>query len=93
LSEREEAEASRFEGGLLDGVASTPFPVVGAERTDTEESSVELFDSHDIPTVDNIDLVAGRVAMVSVLRGAEGNFGVKGTADELLPDLLRPGGP
>jgi hypothetical protein len=93
LSEREEAEASRFEGGLLDGVASTPFPVVGAERTDTEESSVELFDSHDIPTVDDIDLVAGRVAMVSVLRGAEGNFGVKGTADALLPDLLRPGGP
>jgi hypothetical protein len=93
MSEREEEEASRFESGLLDGITSTPFPVVGAERTDTEESSVELFDSHGIPTVDDIDLVAGRVAMISVLRGAEGNFGVKESADELLPDLLRPGGP
>ena len=93
LDGREAEAASRLEDGLLDGVASTPFPVVGAERTDTEESSVELFDSHDIPTVDDIDLVAGRLAVVSVLRGAEGNFGVKGTADELLPDLLRPGGP
>ncbi len=93
LGEREAEEASRLEDGVLDGVASTAFPVVGAERTDTEESSVELFDSHDIPTVDDINLVAGRVALVSVLLGAEGNFGVKDSADQLLPDLLRPGGP
>jgi len=87
--EREAGE--RLESGLLDGVRDAGVPVVAVERSDSEESSVPLFDSHDIPTVDDLDLVSGRVAMVFVLRGAEGNFGVKDTADQLLPDLLVPG--
>jgi hypothetical protein len=87
-AEREAAE--RLESGLLDGVRDAGVPVVAVERSDSEESSVSLFESHDIPTVDNLDLVSGRVAMVFVLGGAEGNFGVKETADQLLPDLLVP---
>lgn len=87
-----EAEAiERLEAGLLDGVSEAGRPTVAVERSDTEESSIGLFASHDIPTVDHLDLVAGRVAAVSVLLGAEGNFGVRETADELLPDLLRLG--
>jgi hypothetical protein len=97
LDERDAEATARLEDGILEGIRSTRLPAVGAEQTDTEESSVELFDSHDIPSVDNLDLIAGRVAMVSVLLGADGNFGIKDTADELLPDLLRPpagaGGP
>ena len=45
---------------------------------------------HHLSTVDNLDFVSGQVAMVFALVGAEGNFGVKGTADRLLPDLLTP---
>jgi hypothetical protein len=81
-----------FEDGLLDGIRGAGRPVVGVERTDAERSSIEFFSSHDISTVDDVDLVAGRVALVSVLLGAEGSFGVKDTADELLPDLIRPAG-
>jgi hypothetical protein len=40
-------------------------------------------------TVDAVDLVAGRVALVYALRGAQGNFGVGENADELVPALLR----
>jgi Copper transport outer membrane protein, MctB len=92
LDDRDAEATERLEDGILQGVRGTRLPAVGAEQTDTEESSIELFDSHDIPTVDNIDRIAGRVALVSVLLGAEGNFGVKDTADELLPDLLPPEG-
>lgn len=92
LGEREAEATDLLEDGLLEGVRSTRLPAVGVEQTDTEDSSIDLFDSHDIPTVDDLDLVAGRLAMVSVLLGAEGNFGVKETADELLPDLLGPVG-
>ena len=89
--EPDDAEVNEaFEDGLLDGIRDAGRPVVGVERTDAERSSIELFDSRDISTVDDIDLVAGRVALVSVLLGAEGSFGVKDTADELLPDLIRP---
>jgi Copper transport outer membrane protein, MctB len=90
LNERDTEATARLENGLLEGISDAGLPVVGVEQNDTEESSVELFDSHDIPTVDSVDFVAGRVAMVAVLLGAEGNFGVKETADELLPDLLSP---
>ena len=38
------------------------------------------------------DLVAGRLATVFALLGAEGSFGVKGSADRLLPDLLAANG-
>jgi Copper transport outer membrane protein, MctB len=88
LGRREKAATARLESGLLEGIRSTRLPSVAVERSDDPESSIELFDTHGIATVDSVDLVSGRLAMVTVLLGAEGNFGVKDTADELLPDLL-----
>lgn len=85
--EREAIEA--LESGILDGIVASGAAAVGVERSDDEASSVELFDSFGIPTVDDVDLVAGRVAMVMALEGAEGNYGVKPSADRLLPDLLQ----
>jgi hypothetical protein len=49
---------------------------------------VGYFESRDISTVDDVDLVAGQVASVYALAGAEGNFGVSGNADSLLPEPL-----
>lgn len=40
--------------------------------------------------MDSIDLYSGRVAFVSTLRGAQGAFGIKETAGQLLPDPLAP---
>ena len=89
----DEAEATEaVEAGLLDGVAQAEPAAVGIERSDDEESSVSLFDDHGISTSDSIDLVAGQVAAVFVLLGADGNFGTKDSADQLLPDLLVPSG-
>src|SRR5215210_2181587 len=81
----------RLEAGLLDGVGSTGLRAVGVERTDTEHTSITTFDAADLASVDNLDQIAGRVALVFALLGAEGSFGEKDTADQLLPDLLRPG--
>lgn len=93
LSDEDQAATDLFEAGLLDGIASAGAPVVGVEQSDTEPSSVALFDSHDIATSDSVDLISGRVAAVFVLLGADGNFGTKDSADQLLPDLLPPAGP
>jgi len=79
-----------LEGGLLDGLASTGLPVVGVERTDTAPSSVGLFSSHGLASVDDLDLTAGQVALAYALRGSQGSFGVKSTADRLLPALHGP---
>jgi hypothetical protein len=40
--------------------------------------------------VDSIDLTSGRVALSYALDGVEGDYGIKPSADRLLPDLRRP---
>jgi hypothetical protein len=82
--------AGRIESGMVQGIAGTHTPAVGVESSGAEPSSVSFFAGNDLTSVDDVDLVAGRLATVFALLGAEGNFGVKGSADRLLPDLLAP---
>jgi hypothetical protein len=82
--------AGELESGLMGGIVATRAPAVGVEDSGAETSSVSFFQSNDITSVDDVDLVAGRLALVFSLLGAEGSFGVKGSADRLLPDLLAP---
>jgi Copper transport outer membrane protein, MctB len=82
--------AGRIESGLASGITATHTPAVGVESTVTEPSSISFFGANDLSSVDDIDLVAGRLATVFALLGAEGSFGVKGSADRLLPDLIAP---
>lgn len=84
------ASTGRLEAGLAEGIAATRVPAVGVETTNAESSSVSFFQAADLSSVDDVDLVAGHVATVFALLGAEGSFGVKGSADRLLPDLLAP---
>lgn len=84
------AATGRVESGLAGGAAATRAPVVGVETSETDQSSVSFFQGNEMSSVDDVDLVAGRLATVLALLGAEGSFGVKGSADSLLPDLLSP---
>jgi hypothetical protein len=96
LEGEDRSETSTLEAGILDAATATRFPVVGVEREDTEPSSIGFLSSHGLATVDDLDQVAGRVALVFALLGAEGDFGTRDTADRLLPDLLtalQPVGP
>jgi hypothetical protein len=87
------AEATdHLEQGILAGLLATDRPVVGVEQTSTDPSTIGFFTSGGTSTVDDVDRTAGRVALVYALAGATGNFGVKDSADSLLPDLLTPSG-
>ena len=79
---------ARFEDGLLDGIRDTGRPAVGVELRTTEPSTIAAFESHDITSSDSLDLTSGKIAAVFALLGAEGNFGVKESADALLPDVV-----
>lgn len=87
----QQAKANQLEAALMGGMTATRTPVVGVETTTTEPSSVSFFQGNDLSSVDDVDLTAGRLAMVFAMLGAEGSFGVKGSADRLLPDLLTEG--
>jgi hypothetical protein len=85
------ATAGTFEGGLTDGITATRTPAVGVETSTAEVSSISFFQGNDLSSVDDVETTAGQLALVFSMLGAEGSFGVKGSADRLLPDLLAPG--
>jgi hypothetical protein len=60
---------------------------VGVEAFEAAPSQVPFWQDRDIASVDDVDLAAGRLALVLALDGAQGNFGLKGTADGPIPEL------
>jgi Copper transport outer membrane protein, MctB len=83
--------AGALESGLTSGITATRTPAVGVETSTVEPSSISFFQANDLSSVDDVELTAGQLALVFSLLGAEGSFGIKGSADRLLPDLLAPG--
>jgi len=63
---------------------------VGTETTDAPQSEIPLFQSVDISSVDNLDSRIGQVSLVYILSGEKGAFGIKPTADLLIPILRGP---
>lgn len=90
MDQQQRAVVGRIESGLANGITGTHAPAVGVEDSTAEPSSISFFAGNDLASVDDVDLVAGRLATVFALLGAEGSFGVKSSADRLLPDLLAP---
>jgi hypothetical protein len=83
-------DTERLEAGMIEGMENAGATVVGVERSDEENSSIEFFSDHGVSSVDSVDLRSGELALVFALAGAEGSFGIKPTADRLLPELLAP---
>jgi len=91
LGPAQRSRANQLESALMAGITGTRKAAVGVETTTGEPSSVSFFQSSDLASVDDVDLTAGQLAMVFSILGAEGSFGIKGSADRLLPDLLTEG--
>ncbi|MEO5574655.1 MAG: copper transporter, partial [Gaiellaceae bacterium] len=93
-AEPQAAESSRFLAGIYQGVGSAGVPVVGVEPTKVEQSSVEqsaipVFQRHRLSTVDGVDTPVGALALLLVLADldAAGDYGVRDTADRILPPI------
>lgn len=84
----DEGRSEALVTGMIAGVAETGVSTVAVERSDASESSIAFFAPFDVASVDSVDLTSGRTALVFALLGAEGSFGIKGTANALLPELL-----
>ena len=93
LEGREAEDTERLEAGVVEGLRRAGVTMVGAERSDSDPSSIGAFNEHELSSVDSVDLLAGRVALVLALDGAEGVYGTKETADRLLPELVPPPAP
>lgn len=79
---------SAFARGLVRGLDRPEVNVVGAETESAKPSSIPWFEQRRISSVDSIDRLEGRAALVFALAGERGAFGVKSTADALLPSVV-----
>ncbi len=65
-----------------------PVTLVGCEPYSAVSSSVPAYQAAGIATVDCIDLPLGQIALPLALRGEAGDYGLKATARQRLPDSL-----
>jgi Copper transport outer membrane protein, MctB len=88
-AEPQAGESSRFLAGIYQGLGSAGVPVVGVEPTRVEQSAIPAFQRHRLSTVDGIDTPAGALAVLLVLADldAAGDYGVRDTADRILPPI------
>jgi cytochrome c556 len=87
----QEAKATHeLESGLLAGIAAEQVPAVGVELTSTEPSQIGWYQGEDLSSVDDLDTLAGRAALAFALAGNRGAYGVKPSADSLLPHVRPP---
>ena len=77
------------DSGLLAGFRAMPnVTVAGCEPSTAASSVMPAYQSAGIPTVDCIDLPLGQIALPFALRGEMGDYGIKATAKQRLPDSL-----
>lgn len=71
---------------IIDTVKKLDLPIIGIEKTKVKNSYMEEYKDSRISTVDNIDSIMGKVALVMSMEGRPGNYGIKPSAESLLPD-------
>ncbi|MEJ7798340.1 MAG: copper transporter [Solirubrobacteraceae bacterium] len=77
-----------LQDGITRGLAQTGVKVVGIEPSGSEPSQIGWYRERELSTVDNVDENAGRAALVFVLAGADGAFGRRDSAQDLLPPVI-----
>jgi len=86
---RTRATESLFEG-LMRGLEGTSLPVVGVETTGAE-GDLALFRQQGVSSVDDVDTLAGRLALALLLQGAQpGHYGVKDSATDGVAPPIEP---
>jgi len=77
-----------LEEGIVSGLNRTDVPVVGVEELDTDPSQISWYRDRGLASVDSIDQLSGRAALVFALAGADGAYGLKSSAEALLPRVV-----
>jgi hypothetical protein len=88
-------DSAPFVKGLYDGIGDAGVPAVGVARSTSEFTARPVFQQAQLSTVDDIDVDAGKLALVIVLSqpASRADYGL--TASDLLPPVtpvLTPSG-
>ncbi|MCX8053530.1 MAG: copper transporter [Armatimonadetes bacterium] len=80
--------AETIDAALLAAIDKPDVTVVACESTEAVSSYVPVWHKWGIATVDNANTAMGQVALLCALNGENARFGVKDTADRLIPQTL-----
>ncbi len=76
----------RIDHPLIEAMSEYGIMLVGSEPHDSVQSYIPAYQARNMSTVDNIDTDIGRTALILLLAGERGSYGVKDTArDGILP--------
>jgi len=85
--EHEIIKISSVDLPMIDLLLARQIPVYSVEETITSYSYMKEYQKKRISTVDNIDTVSGQAALVMAIAGQAGHYGIKPTAQKLVPAL------
>jgi len=86
-----QASPERIDLPIIQELTTAGIRVVGCEPREAAASAIPTYKAAGVPTVDNADTPAGRLAVVLALETADGHYGTKDTADSFLPPIPPPG--
>jgi len=93
MSAQQSETSAALESGLLAGVSAVGVPMVGVELSGSEPLEVAWYRGKGLSSVDDLDQLAGQAALDYALAGNHGTFGVKSTAESLLPSVATSAAP
>lgn len=80
-------KTEQIDNVLIDYFLANNIPVYAAEESNIAYSYMKDYQKYNISTIDNIETVPGQLALVFAMNGKAGHYGVKPTAQRLLPNL------
>lgn len=64
-------------------------PIIGVEKSNVSYSYMPGYKDLGISTIDNVDMTIGKVAMIFSMDGVGGHYGIKESADKVIPYIDR----
>jgi len=81
-----EDKINLIDNRIIDISKKANVPIIGIEKQSVKFSYIEKYKDKRISTVDNVDTIIGKVALILAMDGRPGNYGVKPSAESLVPD-------
>ena len=70
---------------IIKKVKQNNIPIIGVEQSIVKYSYIDTYKRQKISTIDNVDTMIGHYSLIEVLQGNYGNFGIKPSANRLIP--------
>lgn len=70
---------------LIRKIKQYNIPIIGVEQSNVKNSYMETYKKQKISTIDNIDTIMGQYSLVEIILGNSGNYGIKSSADFIIP--------